>query len=751
MTPRVKLSRRRFLQVVAGTAGALVIGLGEVSAQEAGQPLELLGENYVRLGPFLRIEANGRVVVGARDPDCGEGTHTALPRILAEELDADWRRVEVVSLGPDVVRGGDVLRWRYGRQRSGDSRSVPAAWNDLRQAGALARWLLLQAAARRGGVAADRLRCEQGRVITPDGRRYDYGELAAAAADQAPPQSPPSPKDAHQYRLVGQPAGDVDAEAMVTGRTRFGLDHDLAEALVAVVVHCPWLDGSLESVDTADALRVHGVRQVLQLKPETGQILGDTPLAPAVAVLADTTWAAIRGRDALKLTWKPGPSADASTHELEKQARDLLDSDAEPTRRVRDDGDIEQAGKHAARRVEATYAQPFVAHALAETINCVARIDADRATLVVPTQAPQEALALVQRLTGFPPERIDIQVPRGGGGFGRRLDHDYVAEAVMLAQATHKPVKLVWTRDQDLQHDFYRPGAVHRLSASLDRHGRITGWSQRKASASALGGRGVPADRLWTAEVDPDALPAGLVDNYRSVWFGLDSALPRGDSRGGHHVVDAYATQVFLDEIAKATRKDPLALRLELLGEPRRLPYRGRGGALDTGRLAGVLKLAAERIDWDRRRTNGHGLGIAFHYLYGAYCAHAFEVSIAGERLLIHRAVCAVDVGRVVNPLGLEAQVSGATLDGISTALGQAIEVRDGRVRQSGLDAYPLARMAQLPRAVEVISVPSSAAPTGASELAMPSAAPALANAVFAATTVRIRRLPLMPELLRLL
>jgi isoquinoline 1-oxidoreductase beta subunit len=748
----VRLSRRRFLKVMATAAGALVVGVGELRAQDADLPLALVGEDFTRLGPWLRIETDGRVIIGARDPDCGEGTHTALPRIIADELDADWTLVTVVSLGPDVISDNDTSRWRYGHQRSGDGSSIPAAWADLRQAGALARWLLLQAAARRSGVAASRLRSENGRILTPDGRRYGYGELVADAASQAPPQAPPPLKTPDRYRLIGQAAGDVDARAMVTGLTRYGIDHTMGEILVAVVVHCPWLGGTLDSIDTAQALKVPGVVQVLQLEPEPGQPPGSTPLAPAVAILAEHTWAALQGRDKLQLTWKPGTAhAKTSSKALQQQAEALLASDGEPTTRVRMDGDVDQANRAAAVRVEATYVQPFLAHATAEPMNCIARVDSKGATLVVPTQAPQQALALVQRLTGLKPAQIDIQVPRVGGGFGRRLDHDFVAEAVMLAKAAGKPVKLLWTRDQDFMHDFYRPMAVHTMRVSLDRHGTVNGWRQRMASPSALAGRGVPADRLWTSEAEADALPAGLLANFESDWYALDSAIPRGPMRGGAHVVDAFAVESCIDEIARALKRDPLKLRLKLLGEPRQLPYRGRGGALDTGRLIAVLNLAAARIGWDTRRKDGHGLGIACHYSNGGYCAHAFEVSVRDAKLLIHRAVCALDVGRIVNPRGLEAQAIGGTVAGISAALGQAITVKDGQVQQRDFKAYPLARMAQLPHAVEVFMVPSEADPAGASPVAAPSTAPALANAVFAATTVRVRRLPLLPELLRLL
>lgn len=750
MTGIVRLSRRRFLKVVAGAAGALIVGVARVRAQDAGLPPALLGDDMIRLGPYLRIEPDGRTIIGARDPDCGEGTHTALPRIIADELDADWARVVVVGLGPDVTRENNVAHWRYGHQRSGNATSVPAAWQDLRAAGALARWLLMQAAARRSGVVVSRLTCVAGAVITPDGRRYAYGELAAAAASQAPPSTPPALKTADQYRLIGRGAGDVDARAIVQGRTRYTIDHYPEAALVAIVTHCPWPGGTLAAIDARATLAVRGVVRVLQVAPEPGQPPGHTPIAAGVAVLARDTWSALQGHAKLKLTWKPGPDADTASARLRADAVKLLQGDSAPTTIVRQDGAVAKLARRSHRHVEAIYTQPFTAHATPEPINCTARITRDHATLVIPTQAPQDALALVQRLTGLAPGQINIEVPRTGGGLGRRVEHDFVAEAVMLARAAGQPVKLMWPRGEDLAHDFYRPLAVHRMEAWVDRRGRITGWRQRLASPSSLAGRETPAGHLWTSEARPDALPAGLVENFESSWYSLASPLPRGPMRGGSDVTGTFAVEAFIDEIAHAIHRDPLRMRHELLGAPRQLAA-GNGRALDIRRLLGVLDLAATRIDWSHPRHNGHGLGIACYAGYGGYCAHAFEVSVHATRLLIHRAVCAIDVGRVVNPTGLEAQAIGGTLFGVATALGQAITTQHGQVQQHDLRSYPLARMAQLPHAVEVYSVASDTPPGGASPVAVPSAAPALANAVFAATTVRIHNLPLMPELLRLL
>jgi len=747
----IALSRRRFLQILAGTAGALVVGIRYAAAGEPPLPPEWLGNHFHDLGAYVRIDAEGNVLIGARDPDTGTGVATALPMIIADELDADWNRVSVVQLGLGVAAGDNGKpRWTYGHQRGGTGDAIPAAWADLRQAGALARWLLTQAAAQRLGIAADRLRCEAGTVIAPDGRRVTYGSLVDDASQLDLPAQAPAPKAPSHYTLIGKPVGDVDAHAIVTGQARFAIDHHEAEELVAVVLHCPWHDGSLGSIDTAPALAVKGVVKVVQLKPEPHQPPGYTVIAPAVAVLAENTWAALEGRDKLKLTWQPGPSATENSAALEQQATTLLDGDGTPTARVRDDGDVDKAGKHAVRRLDATYYQPWLAHACAEPTNCLVHLEKDKARLVVPSQAPQQAWAVTQRLTGLDADRIEIRVPRVGGGYGRRLDHDFVAEAVMLAKLVDKPVRLLWTRDEDLAHDWYRSATAHKLSATLDGKRRITGWRQRMASASALGGRGVPPDRLWTSEVAPNQLPAGLVPNLRSDWFALESALPRGPHRAMPHLANAFAVQSFVDEIAHLLHEDPLVTQLRLLGEPRSIAL-AHGATLDTGRLRNVLQQAAERIGWKNWLRSVNGLGLACWHLDGAYVAHAIEVSRQGEALTIERCVCAVDVGRVINPLGLEGQVAGATLDALSTAMNLAITSKDGQVQQRHGKDYPLAGMAQLPRQVEVILADGGdRAPTGASFLAMPTAAPALANAIFRVSAVRVRRLPLLKEFQRL-
>lgn len=738
--------RRRFLKVFGTATGALVVGLPVL----AHTPDELLGLNLVRLNPYLRIEPDGTVVIGARDPEVGQGIRTAEARIIAEELDADWNKVVAVPLDLGVTTVNGEPHWTYGHQVASGSTSVPAAWNDLRHVGAGARALLVRAAAGHWQVPAASLRTSRGVVIAADGRKLGYGELARAASKLKSAANPPPPKLPSQYLLVGQDAGDVDARDVVTGRQPFAIDEWFGDTLVAVVTHCPWPCGKLARLDDAAALKLPGVEKVLILPPpDPARALGTAQIAAGVAVLARDTWTALRAIGQLDLDWQPGPHSVQGDDALADAAARAFDG--EPSKAVRSDGDFAETLKHARHRFEARYRIATVAHAELEPPNALVKVDDRRATVIAPVQNPRATLETVRRLTGLAPDKIEVRLPRAGGGFGRFLETDYVAEAVMLAKAAGKPLKLMWTRTAAFAVDTYRPFSVHHLQAFADRKRQLGGWSHDIASTSRLAGREAPS-RWWLSEMHPDDLPAGLVENLRYAWYSLDSTLPRGRYRASSHAVNAFATECFLDEIAHGLKVDALEFRLALLGEPRKLAYRGHGGpVLDTGRLAWVLKLAADAIGWGKPHPHGHGFGLACHFTFGGYVAHAVEMSMEGNRMVIHNVVCAADLGRVVNPLGARAALVGATLDAFSTALRQRITVKDGRVVQRGFKDYPLATMAQMPHAVQVILVPSQEAPTGAFAMGFPSAAPALANAVFAGTTVRVRQMPMWPELMRLL
>jgi isoquinoline 1-oxidoreductase beta subunit len=750
----LRLDRRRFLAVSLAAGGALLVGIRSARAEPTPDvPPELLGDDLTPLGPFLRIERDNRIVIGARGCEVGQGVLTALPMLIAEELDVAWAQVRVVQLPYGYTETPNGSSNRYGRQGSAASEDVAASWRELRVAGATARWLLLQAAAREWSLPAARLQTTGGHVVAPDGRRLSYGALARSAASIPPPRQPVALKSPRDFQVVGTPTRTADAREVVSGRAPYGIDSYAADALVAVVARCPHLGGTLGSFDDAEARRVAGVVDVIALPaPDAGDAAGGA-LAAGIAVVAQNTWAALQGRERLAVTWTPGRWEKESTSALAAAARALLDGDAAEGLAVRRDGDFASARKQARQVVEARYQVPFLAHATMEPPSALLELRKDGARLTAAVQDPDGASGLVARLTGLPRGAIEIRLVRGGGSFGRRLHNDYVAEAVRIAQAAGKPVKLMWTREDDLQHDFYRPLALHALVATLDRRKRLTGWSHRCAakppSTHEPAMAGLPPN---AGCLDADAFPAGLVANLDATFHALESGMPRGGWRALLQASQVFAVQGFIDEVAIASKQDALALRLALLGEPRNLPAAAPGGtALDTGRLANVLRRCAERIGWGVRRADGHGIGIACHAAHGGHVAHGFEVSVEGGRLVIHRVVCSVDIGRVVNPLGVEGEVMGTTIAAISDALGPAITVREGQVQQHNFPDYPLLRLGQSPRVLEVDLVESTADPATSEGIAMPGAAPALANAIHAATTVRVRRMPMLPELMRML
>jgi isoquinoline 1-oxidoreductase subunit beta len=751
MNARVNLSRRRFLKVAASAGGLLVgvvgpaaIGMRKVAAATADKTsLE------AALGPFVRIDAGGKVVIGARSCEIGQGAKTSLPMLIAEELDVEWSQVSVEQLPYGYYEGANGPANRYGAQGAGGSDNIPSGWKDLRQAGALARYLLVQAAASQWNIDAAKLRTQAGQVIAPDGRKLDYGKLGAAAAQVEVPADLPPTKSAAQFRLIGKPVRTVDAQDIVTGRAKFGIDETAPGALVAVIARCPFLDGGVTSVDDTDARKIPGVKGVFVLPGPAANEPFEGVLAAGVVVLADNTWTALKARKKLRIDWSAGPWINESSARLRDEALRKLAGDGSGGVSVFKSGDFAQARAAAARVIEAGYEVPFLAHATMEPPNALitfnAEADPPHATLVASLQNPSGASRAVSSITGIPRKDVEVCMTRAGGGFGRRLKNDFVSEAAMVAVNARVPVKLMWTREDDLAHDFFRPFGVHQMAAALDAKGALTGWSHRCAATPRnYRDLGLKDEPIYIGCLEPTDFPAQLIEHVDKTFFPVASGMPRGWWRGPIHTFHAFAVQSFVDEIAHATKQDAVELRLALLKRRAEVPAMDPGDPpMQTARLAAVLQRCAELLGWGHPHRSG--LGIACHYTFGGYAAHGFEVAWEpGKKPVFKRAICVVDVGTPVNPLGIEAQMMGGTIDGLSTALNLQITVKDGKVEQSNFHDYPLLRMADAPKKIEVHIMRSTLPPSGAGEMGIPSVAPALANALFAAGGRRLRRLPLL-------
>jgi isoquinoline 1-oxidoreductase beta subunit len=734
-------SRRQFLQIsLSGGALLATVSSSELAIAAGAEPTGASGA--VPLGAFIRIHPDNTVVIGARGCEIGQGVRTSLPMLVAEELDVAWNQVRVEQLDYGIVAGKEPGQFTspYGGQGAGGSTNIPDGWTFLREAGAQIRALLIAAAAQQWSAEVPALTTRDGAVWHPDGRHATYGSLATRAAKLPLPAGPFTLKTPDQFRVIGRPTRVADASDIVSGRTRYGIDAAMPGMVFAVIARCPYFEGTLKSFDDSAAKKIRGVRAVVPITTTTPGAQITANISAGVAVVADNTWAALKGREALRIEWQPGPWATDSTKALEERCRVAL-ADNKNVLQARKDGDVAAAFANGTV-IQADYRVPFLAHATMEPPGATIHITGDRVKLIASLQSPGGASRLISAMTGIPRLNIDIELPRSGGGFGRRLFNDFVGEAVQVAKHVDRPVKLLWTREDDLQNDWFRPFGVQRLRAA-GRDGKVVAWSHRVA-ATGLKFRGDYGDAPeWLGLLDVDGFPAACVPDYLAEYVNVDFGLTRGWWRAPLPTFAAFATQSFVDEVAVALKRDPLELRLEMLGETRDLPYRDHGGPkFNTGRLAAVLEEAARRIDYGKARPKGRGVGLAVHFTFGGYAAHAMEVATKGDGWRIERCVCVADVGTVVNPLGVIAQLQGGTVDGISTALGLEISVAEGRIQQRNFHEYPLLRMADAP-AVETHLMPSTLPPSGAGEMGIPSAAPAMANAIFAATGQRLRDLPL--------
>ncbi|MBA4010449.1 MAG: xanthine dehydrogenase family protein molybdopterin-binding subunit [Phenylobacterium sp.] len=743
-------SRRDLLKAAAG-AGALLVF---ARPQAASATARFVGE----IGPFVRIDADGAVTIGCHVGEMGQGVSTALPMLIAEELDVPFERVSIQAMPLHLARnarGQARSHLGAGQSTAGGSNSVRVGFMPLRQAGARARLMILEAAAERWRLPVGELKTEDGVVRhAASGAAATYGELAGEAAKRPEPIGEIVLKTPDRFSVIGKPQRHLDADRIVRGEALFGIDAEMPGMLHAVVARCPYLGGKVATLDEAHALKLAGVVAIVPIPvadaPAPPLAPQSTPLAAGVAVVAMSFWEALQASDALKITWSRGAGAAADESSARAYADTWAKMESTPGDVVRKDGDF--ANLRSLKTVSARYEAAMVAHACMEPPNAIVSVDPDgkRACAILATQAPDVAAATIATVTGIDPLQIDVTLARMGGGFGRKFDQDMVAEAAIIANAVRRPVKLVWTRDDDLQHDLYRPGACHILDAAVAPGGRILGWRHRLATHSRLAGAaGDLAPRL--TEYYPDGFPAGHVPNMEVEYHLLPSAAPRGAWRGPGHVVNAFAIECFLDEIAVASNRDPVELRLDMIGTGGAhsymyLPQMPRR-TFDTARYAAVIRRAAEASGWGEPMPKGRGRGFAAHFTFESYVAEVVEVSVEGGRLRIDRVTAAVDAGLIINPNGARAQIEGSINDGLSAALGQAITVRDGQVEQRNFSDYEMLRMDGAARRIDVSFIESPEPPNGLGEPGVPPLAPALANAIFAATGVRLRRTPMLPDL----
>jgi isoquinoline 1-oxidoreductase beta subunit len=723
-----RVDRRTFLRVTAVAGGGMMLGLYYEPGVLAQAPAaDLTG---LAPGAFVRIAPDGIATIMAKNPEVGQSIKVLLPMLIAEELDVDWKNVRIEQADLDAAK--------YGRQFAGGSVAVPNHWLPMRQVGAAARRMLVTAAAREWKVPESECSTESGRVRhAGSGRTLGYGALAAKAAALPPPDPRTlTLKDAKDWTIVGKPIPGPDTLAIVTGKPLFGIDFTLPGMLWAVYEKCPVFGGKVASANLDDIKSMPGVRHAFVV--EGGDNLAG--LLGGVAIVADGWWAAESARRRLEVKWDEGPTAAQGSEGFAHRAAEL--SKRPPARTLYKEGDVQAALKSAAKVVEASYSYPFLAHASPEVMNCTARYGDGKMEIWAPTQTPQSGLELVSKTLGIAPGDITIHLMRIGGCFGRRLNNDYMVEAAHIAKRVGAPVKLLWTREDDIRHDFYRPAGFHYLKGGVDATGRLVAWRDHFVSF----GEGETFVR--GAGMDDEDFPARFVPNYTLQSSVMPLGVPTGALRAPGDNAICFVVQSFIDELARAAGADPLRFRLAMLDAPTAPPAEGGNplARFDPKRMRGVYEAVAAKSGWGfRAPAKGGALGIGGHFCHYGYSAVVAEVRVdARKSVRVDKVWSVNDVGRpIINPSGAVQQVQGSVIDGLSHLMTYEITFERGRAVQSNLHEYTPLRLSESPAAIDVQFLATDHAPTGLGEPALPPVLPAVANAICAATDQRVRALPL--------
>jgi isoquinoline 1-oxidoreductase beta subunit len=737
--------RRHFITVcLAATGGLLVAMRSDLLGAQMQMPAQTGPLGFPT--DYIQIDPDDRVLIWSAQPEMGEGTRTSLPMIVADELDADWQLVRVDDTSLDA---------KYGGQGVGGSDAIRSDWDRLRRVGATARALLVASAAAEWGVPAAECDTAMHTVRhAASNRQARFGTLVARSARLTVPRDVPL-KDPSRYRLIGTRVTGTDNHKVVTGQPLFGIDVRLPNMKFAAVAKCPVFNGRPVRFDATKARQVPGVRDVIEI---TG-LDNPTFLMPGVAVVADSTWAAFKGRDALVVQWEEGPYANESNATLTEQFHKLL---AAPPATLHNSGRVEAALASAAIVVDNTFSYPFVSHATLEPHNCSAEFRDGELWVRGPIQMPMSAQSIVARATGLPINKVHVHSTRIGGGFGRRLMSDYAAEAAVVAKATNGAVMVIDSREGDLQHDYYRPASLQRLRAGLDAAGTIVAWDHIITSCSRNVYRKDPRGEHSTEtygsyvgrvqnlqQLDADLQPT-RIPNARLRYGAPLTGVATGAWRAPAHVVNAFTIETTIDELATRAKRSPLDLRLEILGEAADVPKAANDESpYDPTRMRDVLLQAVALGEFGRPAPEGRARGLAMHHTFGSYCAHVVEVSVAPgangqKRVTIHKVVSVGDVGQPVNLAMLEAQMQGGIIDGLGAAFYGEVPIDKGRATSRNFGDYRMIRMREAPLAIESHFIPSRRRPTGFGEPPLPPIAPAVANAIAALTGERIRMMPFM-------